>query len=315
MDSSSAAARPRRFAPRRGALLCAGLAAAATALPSPSPARLRDSIVGGLTLPLAIGHRGLSATYPENTLMSFAAALAAGADGIEGDLHLTADGEIVLMHDDTLDRTTNCTGRVDSHTLAQLANCSAGYPSQFGDKFGFVPIPRFEEVVALISQPQYDAFWVLDLKADLKLGAKIRPVVDFYNATSRVIMSCWSFDQVADAVLYMNASARQFLTSTVPNMDLNPALWAQYITDGVRGFSDGSGNITSEFVSHSHARLLSVVAWTVDDVPSWVHLAQMGVDGIITNVVDKLVAWLSPLKVAINATIAAAGAEVAGAGA
>jgi glycerophosphoryl diester phosphodiesterase len=150
-----------------------------------------DSIQGGLTLPLAIGHRGLSASYPENTLISFAAALAAGADGIEGDLHLTSDGFIVLMHDDTLDRTTNCTGRIDAHTLAQLAECNAGYSAVFGNKFGHVPIPLFEEVVALISQPQYDAFWVLDLKQDLKLGAVIRPIVEKYNATSRVIMSCW----------------------------------------------------------------------------------------------------------------------------
>ena len=284
------------------ALLALAAAAAASAR-----LRERDSIVGGLTLPLAIGHRGLSSLYPENTVISFAAALAAGADGIEGDLHLTSDGVIVLMHDDTLDRTTNCTGRVDNHTLAELASCSAGYPAIFGSKFGFVPIPLFEEVVALISQPQYDAFWVLDLKQDLKLGAKIRPIVEKYGATSRVIMSCWSFDQVADAVLYMNASARQFLTGTVPNMDLNPGLWAQYLADGVRGFSDGSGNITAEFVSHAHARLLSVVAWTVDDVPTWVALSQMGVDGIITNVVDKLVSWLTPLKAAINATIAAAG--------
>ena len=122
--------------------------------------------------------------------MAFSAALAAGADGIEGDLHLTSDGVIVLMHDDTLDRTTNCSGRIDNHTLAELASCNAGYPAIFGDKFGFVPIPLFEEVVALISQPQYDAFWVLDLKADLKLGKLIRPIVDKYNATSRVIMSC-----------------------------------------------------------------------------------------------------------------------------
>jgi glycerophosphoryl diester phosphodiesterase len=280
------------------------------ALMASAAAALRDSIQGGLTLPLAIGHRGLSSLYPENTVISFAAALAAGADGIEGDLHLTADGVIVLMHDDTLDRTTNCTGRVDAHTLAQLANCSAGYPAVFGDKFGFVPIPLFEEVVALISQPQYDSFWVLDLKQDLKLGAKIRPIVEKYDATSRVIMSCWSFDQVADAVEFMNASSRQYLTSTVPNMDLNPGLWAQYAADGVRGFSDGASNITGEFVSHAHARLFSVVAWTVDDVPTWARLAQAGADGIITNVVDKLVAWLTPLKAAVNATIAAAGGDL-----
>jgi len=161
-----------------------------------SAARLAGSVQGGLTLPLAIGHRGLSSSFPENTYISFAAALAAGADGIEGDLHLTADGVIVLMHDDTLDRTTNCSGRVDARTLAELANCSAGYTAVFGDKFGFVPIPLFEDVVALISEPQYDAFWVLDLKQDLKLGAKVRPIVDRYGAASRVIMSCWSFDQV-----------------------------------------------------------------------------------------------------------------------
>ena len=98
--------------------------------------------------------------------------------------------------------------------------------------------------MALISQPQYDAFWVLDLKADLRLGAKIRPIVDRHGAASRVIMSCWSFDQVADAVLHMNASARQYLTSAVP--DMQPPLWEQYAALGVRGFSDGSGNITAE---------------------------------------------------------------------
>ena len=282
-------------------VLALGLAAAASAH------RLRDSITGGNTLPLAIGHRGLSASFPENTMISFAGALAAGADGIEGDLHLTKDGVIVLMHDDTLDRTTNCTGRIDAHTFDQLAACSAGYTAVFGDKFGFVHIPRFEEVVALISEPQYDAFWVLDLKQDLKLGALVRPIVDKYAATSRVIMSCWSFDQVADAVLYMNASSRQYLTSSVPNMDLNPQLWASYMTDGVRGFSVGAANITAAFVSQSHARTLSVVAWTVDDVPTWVRLAQIGVDGIISDDVDKLVQWLTPLKAAINATIAAAG--------
>ena len=251
-----------------------------------------------------------SSLYPENTYISFAAALAAGADGIEGDLHETSDGVIVLIHDDTLDRTTNCTGPVATRTLAELASCSAGYPSIFGNKFGFVPIPLFEEVVALISQPQYDAFWVLDLKADLKLGAKIRPIVEKYNATSRVIMSCWEFDQVADAVMYMNESSRQFLTGSVPNMDLHPELWGAYAAAGVRGFSDGGGNITAEFVSHAHARLFSVVAWTIDDVPTWARLSMAGADGIITNVVDKLVAWLTPLKAAINATIAAAGQQI-----
>jgi glycerophosphoryl diester phosphodiesterase len=66
-------------------------------------------------------------------------------------------------------------------------------------------------------------------------------------------------------------------------IDRNMALAAAL---GVRGFSDGSANISAEFVSHSHARLFSVVAWTVDDVPTWASLAQMGVDGIMSTVLS-----------------------------
>lgn len=73
-----------------------------------SAASFRGNIRPATALPMIIGHRGLLSKYPENTLISFQAALDAGADGIEGDLHLTQDGVIVMMHDDTLDRTTKC---------------------------------------------------------------------------------------------------------------------------------------------------------------------------------------------------------------
>jgi len=119
---------------------------------------------GGI-MPFVIGHRGLPARYPENTLPSFLAAMAAGADGLESDLRLSADGVIMLMHDATLDRTTNCTcvwvgggedvcqpqqaspvmcprvarsGPISSYTVAQLASCNANYAAVFGDKFGCV---------------------------------------------------------------------------------------------------------------------------------------------------------------------------------
>jgi glycerophosphoryl diester phosphodiesterase len=101
----------------------------------------------GTLMPFVIGHRGIPKIYPENTLISFQAAIDAGVDGIESDLHLTKDNVIVLLHDDTLDRTTNCTGNVWDYNYADLASCNANYASVFGDKWSFQPIPTFESIV------------------------------------------------------------------------------------------------------------------------------------------------------------------------
>jgi Glycerophosphoryl diester phosphodiesterase family len=148
----------------------------------------------GQLFPFVIGHRGIPSVYPENTVISFQAAVAAGVDGVESDLHFTKDNVLVLIHDDTLERTTNCTGYVWDYTLAQLSSCNANYPSVYGDKYGFVPIPTFESLVKLIAEnnvsfllgalantslefdwparvmvpPSYSLqiFFVMDLKAD-----------------------------------------------------------------------------------------------------------------------------------------------------
>ena len=253
------------------------------------------SIHRGNSLPLIIGHRGLLSKYPENTMISFIAALEAGADGLEGDLHRTIDNEIIMMHDDTLNRTTNCTGYIHDYTYQQLQSCNANYEKQFGNQFGFVPIPRFEEVIALISQPQYNAFLVMDLKEQLILGSLITPIINKYNATSRVIASCWTWPQVADASANLTYSSRQYLTTYVPDMNLHPELWSTYMNAGVRGFSIYYTNISAQFVSMAHSRLLSVVAWTVDDIDTSLALATMGVDGIITDIADVLVQLFDPL--------------------
>ena len=85
-----------------------------------------------MTPPLVIAHRGDSAHRPENTLAAFAAALEAGATAVELDVQPTADGELVVLHDATLDRTTNGVGEVRGLPLASIRGLSAGYPSRFG---------------------------------------------------------------------------------------------------------------------------------------------------------------------------------------
>ncbi len=103
-----------------------------------------------------IGHRGASGSYPENTIPSFIAAIDAGADGIELDVHLTKDGEIVVMHDYTVDRTTDGHGLVSSFTLSELKKLNAG--AKWGKEN--VKIPTLAEVFDAIR----DALFVIEVK-------------------------------------------------------------------------------------------------------------------------------------------------------
>ncbi|MCX7349096.1 MAG: glycerophosphodiester phosphodiesterase family protein [Alphaproteobacteria bacterium] len=96
--------------------------------------------------PFISAHRGFSEDYPENTIPALAAALEAGADVAEIDIKLTRDGKLVLMHDTTVDRTTNGTGAVKDLTLAEIRQLDAG--SWFGTEFSGTIVPTLDEVIA-----------------------------------------------------------------------------------------------------------------------------------------------------------------------
>jgi glycerophosphoryl diester phosphodiesterase len=102
--------------------------------------------------PLIIAHRGDSAHHPENTLASFAAALQTGAAIVEFDVHLTKDGEVVVIHDPTVDRTTNGRGTVKQMTLGELRRLSAGYPTRFGAAYAGERVPTLAEALGLLRE-------------------------------------------------------------------------------------------------------------------------------------------------------------------
>ena len=101
-------------------------------------------------IPLVIAHRGDSAHRPENTLASFASALEIGAAFAEFDVHLTRDGEVVVIHDATLERTTDGRGAVRNMTLAEIRRFSAGYPRRFGSAYAGERVPTLGEVLGLL---------------------------------------------------------------------------------------------------------------------------------------------------------------------
>jgi glycerophosphoryl diester phosphodiesterase len=149
--------------------------------------------------PHVIAHRGDSARRPENTLASFASALEIGAEVVEFDVHLTKDGEVVVIHDATVDRTTDGTGAVRDMTLAELRRLSAGYPSRFGAEYRGERIPTLSEVLGLIRdraigmiEIKYDA-----VTADAEGGVEAHTVAEVRKAKMEKQVALISFSRPA----------------------------------------------------------------------------------------------------------------------
>ena len=110
-------------------------------------------------------HRGSKVTHPENTLASFKEAVRVGSDGIELDVHLTKDGQLVVIHDETVDRTTNGTGEIRNLTLAEIKAMDAG--SWFNETFAGEKIPTLEEVLLLLTELGFNGQLNIELKTDI----------------------------------------------------------------------------------------------------------------------------------------------------
>jgi len=135
---------------------------------------------GGKMLTKIIAHRGSKGTRPENTLPAFAAALADGADGIETDVHLSKDGQLVIIHDERVDRTTDGTGRVTDHTLAELKQLDAG--CKFDSSYAGTRIPTLDEVVQLLIREHFTGIFNLELKTNKIHYEGIEDLVaDYFN--------------------------------------------------------------------------------------------------------------------------------------
>lgn len=100
--------------------------------------------------PCIIAHRGYSECYPENTKIGIEAALQAGADGVEFDVQFIKEGVPIVIHDDTLMRTTGATGKVSQLTRTQLSNVFAGEEHRFGERYREEPVPTLESVLDLL---------------------------------------------------------------------------------------------------------------------------------------------------------------------
>lgn len=240
-------------------------------------------------LPQIIGHRGAAAHAPENSLSAFALAATQGADGIECDVHLTADGHIVVLHDDTVDATTDGHGAVAALTLAQIRQLTLRPRGQAASPANTEPIPLLREVIDRFGHGP------MTLNIEIKPGATpalpeaVARQLRECDAGAHVLLS--SFDQAALAYLQrQHAGLRRALlypsstTAGVIGKLLGRSDWlarAQQL--GCEAIHPYWQLTNARVITRAHALGLTVNVWTVDDATTARHLAAMSVDGIITN--------------------------------
>lgn len=233
---------------------------------------------------LRIGHRGAAGTHPENTMVSFRRALELGVDGIEFDVQRTRDGHLVVIHDGMVDRTTNGSGLVMSFTLEELKALDAG--SLKGAQFAGEPIPTLQELIR--STPR-ELFLFLELKAGSihypGIEEELVQQLHQEGALGRVQVS--SFDHHAlkrvgelDPAIPLGVLYSERL--------LDPVGMAKAI--GAEALHPAWEWITPDFVAAAHEAGLKVNTWTVNHPFAIERLRQFGVDGIMSDYPDRLMA-------------------------
>lgn len=234
----------------------------------------------GKARPLIFAHRGASTDAPENTLAAFSLALEQGADGIELDAKLTADGEVVVIHDPTVDRTTDGRGRVSQMTLAQLRQLDAGIKKSAD--FKGCTIPTLAEVFEAVGNRLIINIELTNYGSpEDGLPGKAASLVQTYHLEESVLFSSF---------LPSNLVLIRKLAPQVPL-----AILARPGPAGRKHRSAHSRNVAQEFlhphfldttkrlINREHAAGRQVTAWTVNIPFLMRNLIQAGVDGLITD--------------------------------
>ncbi len=221
-----------------------------------------------------IAHRGFSGRHPENTLRAFRAAEELGVDLVECDVHRSIDGALVVIHDATLDRTTNGQGPVRERTLQELKALDAGE----GER-----LPTLEEVLEAVKLP---------VVVEIKTPEAVPGLIALYRARPELRERLWP-------ISFGHALVRA-LTQEVPGLTagvlyagapIEPWLLAEKA--GAQILLPALETVSREEVEAAHAHGLHLSIWTADTEQEFAFCQDIGVDGIATNRPDLLIGHMS----------------------
>ncbi|TAD91879.1 MAG: glycerophosphoryl diester phosphodiesterase [Alphaproteobacteria bacterium] len=233
-------------------------------------------------LPALIGHRGSAATAPENTLSGIRAAYEAGAGAVEVDVKLTRDGVAVLMHDDTLARTTNGVGRMVDADWATVKGLDAGYASRFGTRFADEPVPRLDAVLTCV------------IELGMAINLEIKPCPgrerETALATVEAVRRLWPADRPWPVLSSFQRDCLVTVREVAPDLPrgylveaLGPDWLAEATALGVATVHPGRKHLSDDQARSVVASGLPLIVWTVNDDSEAKHLLGLGAAGIITD--------------------------------
>lgn len=234
--------------------------------------------------PINFAHRGASAYCPENTMAAFTKAAEFGATGIETDVQMTRDGHLVLIHDESLKRTTSSKkGLVKDITLSELKELDAG--TWFHSKFKGERVPTLEELLIWLSSNS------ILLNIELKNGIvpysgmeeKVIRCVKYHGMTNRVIISSFNHS----SLLRCKEISADVSTGLLYNEEISN-LWeyTQYMK--VSSLHPKKKLVTQRLVDRAHAQGVRVFPWTVNRISEMKKLMRLRTDGLITDYPNRL---------------------------
>lgn len=233
-----------------------------------------------------IAHRGFSGVYPENTMLAFRKAIEIGADGIELDVHLSKDGQVMIIHDEALKRTTGLDGVVSDYTRAELEKISAGKTKN--DEFGFTPIPSLEEYLAFMAEHK-DKFTNIELKTAPvyypEIEEKTLELVRKFDLEKNIIYSSFNWLSIERMQRLGTISETGLLFS---GMKLyNQAHIIKSL--GINYFHPDFNDLTDEIVKSYLDNKVGLNVWTVNEIEDMKVCLSWNIDGLITNFPDRAI--------------------------
>ena|SRR5688572_10750212 len=243
-----------------------------------------------------VGHRGNAAHAPENTIESFRQAVDIGVDTLEMDVHLTSDGHVVVIHDPTLDRTTNLSGRVDRMTLAEVRGGDAAVSfTKDGRSWPYrgkgLTIPTLDEVLA--------TFPAMPLLIEIKTPAAsraAREVIERHNAVDRCIVAAFreqAMEPFEGSGIAQGASRRDTARLLWRALLRVPPARVDFNVMCMPRWYRGLPLPVAGYAAILAARGVPVHIWTVDDLDEARELRRVGVRGIISNDPAAIIAGLA----------------------
>lgn len=228
-------------------------------------------------------HRGFSGKYPENTMIAFEKAIEAGCEGIEFDVHFSKDGQIVIIHDERIDRTSDQTGLVRDMTYEEL--CKVDFSYKFKGEVEFQRIPTLREYMELVKQK------------DIITNIELKTGVFEYPGIEQAV-----YDMIKEYGLEEKMLISSFNHYSIKRMkDIAPEIKCGLLTDtwilrpgeytkncGVEAYHPRFTMLTKEAVEDLKAHDVAINAWTINEQTDIDAMIDIGIDGIIGNYPDRV---------------------------